>query len=148
MCQQPLPAQVIRSTGKTDLLPRGQGHRAELGRGTKPGSPGDSQCQLGASNLVPMTGMPGAGTALDFDLVQQAQESHETKGHNCCRVQLGFTVQGPCGRTVEGEEGNLLSLLGCHKKGDGQLEVLTLWLAGLSVPPMLPSINGATQVRN
>lgn len=53
-----------------------------------------------------------------------------------------------CGRTVEGAEGNLLSHLGCHKKGNGQLEVLTRWLAGLSVPPVLPSINGATQVRN
>lgn len=91
--------------------------------------------------------MPGAGTALD--LVQQAEESHEIKGDNCCRAQLGFTQLGlSCGRTVEGAEGNLLSHLGCHKKGNGQLEVLTRWLAGLSVPPVLPSINGATQVRN
>lgn len=80
--------------------------------------------------------------------MQQAQESHETEGHNCCRAQLGLTVQDPCGRTGKGAEGNLLSHLGCHKKYNGQLEVLTRWLAGLSVPLVLPSINGATQLRN
>lgn len=70
------------------------------------------------------------------------------KGATAAGHSRDLQCRVPCGRTVEGVEGNLLSHLGCHEKGDGQLEVLTRWLAGLSVPPVLPSINGATQLRN
>lgn len=92
MCQQPLPARVIRSTGKTDLLPGGQGHRAELGWRTKPGSPGDFQCQLGACKSCSHDRHARSRDSTGLDLVQQAQESHEIKGDNCCRAQLEFTV--------------------------------------------------------
>lgn len=70
------------------------------------------------------------------------------QGHSCRRAQLGFAVQGPCGGAALGMVGKLPSRSGCRWEGGGQLEVLTRRLAGLGVPPALPSINGATQLRN
>lgn len=70
------------------------------------------------------------------------------EGHGCCKAQLRFAVQGPCGGAAPRVVGKLPSCSGCHQEGGGQLEVLTWRLAGLGVLPAPPSINGATQLRN
>lgn len=76
-------------------------------------------------------------------LVQRTQENYGTEGHSW-DLQRRVPVAGQ----PRGVMGKLPSCLGCHWEGGGQLEVLTRRLAGLSVPPALPSINGATQLRN
>lgn len=124
------------------------GDRAELGWSRDTGSSGGARCQPGAHRSPLQEGHPQELRQHQQGRIRSwlcpegtAAARHTGTGNTGSRAHI------PRAHIPSGE-GTLLSRLGCCGEGDGQREVLTQQLAGLRVPPALPSINGATQLRN
>lgn len=124
------------------LLPW-DGDRAEMGWSRDTGSSGDAWCQLGAQKSPPKEGHPQ-----ELGQHQQGRISPWLCPEGTAAARHTGTGSTTSRALIPSGEGTLLSLSGCRGEGGGQWEALTQQLAGLRVPPALPSINGATQLRN
>lgn len=145
-----------------DPLPGGQGYGTgtwggDMGQSwageLTQGSSGDARCHVGACRCPPYDRCPRSWDSTSragLDLVWSSGNREATARRGTAAAGHSWDLQHrvPVTGQPQGWRGNLPSHSGCCWKGGGQLEVLNRRMAGLSIPPVLPSINGATQLRN